>query len=258
MKIYFLTIALDASPFIQCHLPVFQRLALDWEWLICEGVALPLKDTNWCAAIPPRLSNDGTSEYLKSIAGGRVTLFQNPSWPGKVTMFNRMLGEINQPAIIMQIDADELWLPHQIELIHEWMIQSGGATRMDFHCRYFVGKDIVITSRNTYGNNDAYEWRRVWRFTPGMQFETHEPPKIRGDERKVITQAQTEEKGLVFEHLAYCTRAQVAFKEKYYKYPGAVAQWEVLQQNQQWPLAELKAFLPWVGDGVTADKLYRK
>lgn len=252
MKIVFLTIVLDGMPFITNHLPIFQRLDLDWEWRIAEGVAAPQRCTSWCKPMAPRLSNDGTTEYLDSIAGGRVKWLALHSWPGKCSMLNAFM-DIKEPCIIMQIDSDELWLPHQIELIHE-MMTTTGASRMDFHCRYFVGKDIVVTSKNTYGNHDDYEWRRVWAFRPGMTFETHEPPKIRGDDRKVITQAETERMGLTFQHYAYATEAQVVLKEKYYGYTGAVEQWRKLQQNTVWP-TRLGDWLPWVKDETIVDKI---
>lgn len=255
MRLIFLTICLDAMPLIATHLPVFQRLNCDWHWYIAEGTAAPIKCTKWCAPIAPRLSRDGTSEYLKSIAGGRVTVFQNPQWPGKASMFNRMLQEIKRNAIAFQIDADELWLPHQIENIRCMMLSYRRPTRMDFRCRYFFGKDIIITSRGTYGDMD-YEWKRVWAFEPGMQFSSHEPPVIRGDDKRVIGKDETEELGLVFDHYAYATRAQVEFKQIYYRYSGAVAAWDKLQLNQKWPTL-LKNWLPWIKDETVVDKLYK-
>lgn len=267
MKLVIITIALDAMPWIALHLPVFNRLKVDWHWHVVEGVALPVKDTKWVRATEPRLSMDGTHEYLQEIRTGResgrqgeretrrkITHWHAAAWPGKAAMFNHVLGTLREPCVLMQIDADELWQAHQIELIVD-MLGFTGASRMDFRCRYFVGPDIVVTSREGYGNHVAYEWRRAWRFTPGMRFDTHEPPKIRGDERLVIGHEQTEDAGLVFDHYAYALKRQVEFKERYYGYAGAVAQWERLQGNTVWPVKSLKSFLPWVNDDVACDRL---
>ena len=59
----------------------------------------------------------------------------------------------------------------------------------------------------------------------------------------------------MFDHYAYAFREQVEMKEQYYGYRGAVKQWERLQANQEWPVKELRDFLPWVDRGVTADKV---
>jgi hypothetical protein len=85
MKITFLTMALDAMPFITRHIEQFEKLKLDWEWRIAEGVASPSHCTKWCAPMVPRLSLDGTTGYLEALTNWdpRVKLWQREQWNGK-------------------------------------------------------------------------------------------------------------------------------------------------------------------------------
>ena len=53
--------------------------------------------------------------------------------------------------------------------------------------------------------------------------------------------------GLVFQHYAYATEAQIRFKESYYGYAGAVAQWRQLQQSEKFP-QRLADHFAWVKD----------
>lgn len=266
MKIIFLTITLDGFPFITRHLQEFEKLDLDWEWRIAEGVAGSANCTKWCKPLAPRLSNDGTTGYLESIAAWdhRVKLWQKELWHGKVSMLNAMCQSIREPCLIWEIDSDECWRTDQIRRMSEMFKRSPKKNSARFWCRYFIGRNIVITSRGGYGNNDAFEWKRVWRWEPGMKWKSHEPPVISGFEERAFTHAETEKNGLVFDHYAYATEAQVRFKSLYYGsenneggklYKSAVDGWRKIQMNREWPVKELKEFLPWVGDGVKADRL---
>ena len=266
MKITFLTMALDAMPFITRHIEQFEKLKLDWEWRIAEGVASPSHCTKWCAPMVPRLSLDGTTGYLEALTNWdpRVKLWQREQWNGKLHMLNTMCLSIREPGLVWEIDADEMWTADQITYMAAMFRKNAKKNCAHFRCHYHVGKDIVITSRGGYGNNDAYEWKRVWRWYPGMSWESHEPPRIAGFTEQPFTHKETEKAGLVFNHYAYATEAQVAFKEHYYGSPNneagklylnAVENWRKLQLNREWPITQLNEFLPWVGDGVRAERL---
>lgn len=255
--INFFTICLDGMPYITNHLPMMNRLPFDWKWVVIEGVAKPVNDTSWCKEIESRLSKDGTSEYIESIADHpHVYYVRETSWKGKTEMCNRALALMDKPGLLWQIDADELWESWQVLFVKEFFDRNEDYNTAQFYCRYFVGKNIMITSLNNYGNRET-EWKRTWRYEPGMRFKSHEPPKLENLKEKVIDRKETSRKGLVFDHPAYSTRAQVAFKEEYYGYEGAVAGWDRLQKNKKWPVTELKDFLPWVDEGVTADLVHK-
>lgn len=264
--ITFFTITLDGEPFIERHYPVFKSLDIPWRWIVVEGVAANRNCTSWCANIEPRLSNDGTSEYLQSlfVNDERVSLVARLLWEGgKVQMCNMATQQIKGPCLLWQVDSDEVWTKEQIEKvntlfgIHPWFNSAF------FLCRYFVGPDIVTTGIDCYGNNTAYEWKRVWRFRPGQKFVSHEPPKLCCVRDNPMSHNMTSSHGCVFDHFAYATEAQVAFKQRYYAgqnnplghlYANAVEGWKRLQQNDKWPV-KLKDYLPWVDDRAQAVRL---
>lgn len=259
MKLLISTIVLDGMPQIRWHLPVLDQLHIPWEWHIAEGAAANVKDTAWCKPQMPRLSRDGTLEYLNSLTSHpRVKLYRKQLWNGKTEMFNTMLANMKEPGILLQMDSDELWTAAQLENLY-LMFSHAAHTHINcayFFCRYYVGPNIVITSQNTYGNKLG-EWLRAWKFTPGMRFASHEPPVMANFNAVPFLREMTADNGLVFQHFAYCFPEQVSYKEQFYGYTNALQHWRRLQANTVWPVKDLKQFLPWVGDGVTADLLWK-
>lgn len=238
------TIVLNGNPWIAKVAQSLMASGMDWRWSIVHGVADPVGDTSWCQHVSAP-EDDGTLGYLQHLAlhDSRVTLTQRARWPGKTAMCNTALAEFKQAGILMQMDADEVWQPEQLRVMPSLFERHPEADAAMFLCRYWVGMRRYVCQPNAYGNNCAYEWVRAWRFQPGMQFETHEPPVMAGA-KKYITQGATIQLGLVFDHYAYATRDQVRFKEQYYNYAGATAAWEELQL-QDGP-ADISRFLPWV------------
>lgn len=262
----FVTIVLDGEPWIERHYPVFKSLDLDWRWIICEGVAANTNCTSWCAKIEPRLSTDGTHEYIESLRRDdlRVEVISSPLWrSGKVGMCNAALALIHEPCLLWQVDSDELWTKEQIETVARLFSVYPWNNSAFFRCRYFVGPDVVTVGTDCYGNNTTYEWRRVWTYRPSQRFVTHEPPVLTGAPDRCMSHGMTESHGCVFDHMAYATEAQVAFKQRYYAgagnplghlYANAVDGWRRLQQNDQWPV-KLKDYMPWVDDRAQAVRL---
>ena len=255
MKIHFVTIVLDGMPWIAHHLPVFNRLGLDWHWHIVEGVAGCQHCTGWCRPLDPRLSIDGTTEYLESIRSHkRVSLYQREYWNGKIEMVNAPLLVAQGAGLVWEIDADEIWTDKQIYIMSRMFEDEPSKQLAQFKCRYFFGNDIVITTLNTYGNHFDYEWYRAWRWKPGMKFLRHEPPEMDGATGDKFDHIATTKVGLVFDHYAYANESAVAFKEYYYGYDGAVKQWKDLQANQNWPV-RLGDFCKWVKDETMVTRL---
>jgi hypothetical protein len=254
MKLQIVTIVLDGMPFIEQHLPVFQSLKLDWTWHIREGAAANTKCTRWCKRQQPRLSEDGTHEYLQKISlAGNVEYFGQTWWDGKVDMFNDVVKHIDEPCILMEIDSDEIWTKEKLERMMHLFEWNPTVSRMEFYCRYFVGPDIVTVGKDCYGNNPG-EWLRAWRYSPGMKFDSHEPPVLEGNRGNHFGRDFTKQQGLVFDHFAYATEKAVAYKEKFYGYKDAVLNWKRLQANTKWPV-KLKDYLHWVDDRVMATRL---
>jgi hypothetical protein len=108
----------------------------------------------------------------------------------------------------------------------------------------------------------------VWKIEPGTRFVSHEPPKLEGAGSKwnpiPFTHEETEKEGLVFDHWAWATPAQVTMKMDYYGspnnekgalYAGLREKWRALQRNEKWPVAQLSEFMPFVGENVTANRI---
>jgi len=277
LPIHFFTIVLNGEPFIRHHVQEFARLPFRWHWHIIEGVADLCHDTAWSVALGGRIrptlhdhgrSNDGTSAYLDALVDRyphAITLYRKPPdvfWDGKREMVGAPLANIQETCLLWQVDADELWTATQIERMRALFLAQPSRTAAYFWCHFFTGARAVITTRYGYGGNGTSEWLRVWRFHPGAGWERHEPPVLAevgpdGGMRNVaaldpFTHAETEAEGLVFQHMAYATEAQVRFKESYYGYAGAVGHWRRLQAAATKPVI-LRDFLPWVKDGAMAD-----
>ncbi|HEY0456739.1 MAG TPA: FkbM family methyltransferase, partial [Verrucomicrobiae bacterium] len=278
LPIHFFTIVLNGKPFIEHHIYALQQLTIPWHWHIIEGVAELNHDTGWSRAtggkIPSELhrdglSLDGTTEYLNELARlypQQITIYRKPFgcfWDGKIEMVNAPLRNIHQECLLWQIDADELWTAEQIQFAHRLFLARPDKTAAYYYCHYFVGKDRVITTRDTYGNNSSYEWLRTWRFTPGCRWTSHEPPRLCQAEPdgqfidvasiNPFLHKETDALDLVFQHYAYATEAQLQFKEQYYGYPNAVAEWKKLQAAKL--PARLSDHLTWVKDGAMVNTI---
>jgi hypothetical protein len=249
------TLMLDGEPHIRRHLPEFEKLTIPWRWVIVEGVAKAVNDTGWCRNISPRLSVDGAHEYVMSISTHpNVRVFSQPIWEGKTHMVKKAMSAMDKQGVCLQCDVDEYWAAEQLERIYRLFIDNRSAGSARFYCRYFLGPDIIATGVNQYGNKE-FEWERAWRFTPGDAPVKHEPPIMRQRRGgKVISRDATKAMGLVFDHWAYSSEKTLRFKEDYYFYNGAVAQWKALQENKTWPV-RAGNFLSWIKDDCMADKI---
>lgn len=255
--IYFFTLALDAIHFLPAQLAMMNRLSMPWKWIVVEGVAAPVKCTSWCNHIEPGLSIDGSNKWLQETSkyNPRVVHISKPLWQGKVEMCNAALDQCGTAGILMQIDADEIWTPAQIETIYIAFQKNATRNSARFWCRFFFGHNIVITPENT-DHGHTGDWFRVWRFFPGMKFMTHEPPKLENFNENSFSAKETSALGLVFDHQAYLYESQVRFKEKYYGYENAVNQWRTFQANTVWP-TPLKKWISWSHNNDMADRLYK-
>lgn len=265
--LHIFTIVINGMPFIKRHLETFEKLSMPWHWHIVEGVADLQGCTGWSKARGGRVPNlhrnylsiDGTTEYLDSIRKHHnVSVYSTPwkLWSGKIEMVNLPLKYMDTPGVLLEVDADEFWTVEQLERIYATFNSSVDLTAMWFRCRFWVGPNLRLQQCGGYADNAAYEWVRAWSFKPGMQFWTHEPPRlvipgIHGDRASVkpMRRDETQALGLVFEHYAYLTELQVAWKEIYYGYSGAVESWHRLQLHAQFPV-EARQFMPWVYDGT--------
>ncbi|MBN2809604.1 MAG: glycosyltransferase [Deltaproteobacteria bacterium] len=278
LPVHFFTIVLNGEPFIRYHIEIFKQLKFKWHWHVIEGVAALKNDTAWCVANGGRitdelhaegLSKDKTTQYLDqlfSVYPDQVTVYRKSEgrfWHGKLEMVNAPLPAIKEECLLWQIDADELWTVSQINRARELFMKFPDRTAAYYWCWFFVGMDIVISTRNCYAQNPKQEWLRTWRYRPGCRWMAHEPPVLVepvGENRwrdlgrvKPFSHQETERAGLIFQHFAYVTREQLIFKEIYYGYSGATEKWEELQENTEFPIL-LKDYFPWVRDETQVNR----
>lgn len=248
MKLVVFTIVLDAMPFITKHLDILKATNLDWHWIVVHGAAMNNGSTSWCQPQQPRLSIDGTTDYLESLGKfpDRISIAHGKEWASKDYMVNWALSFVKEPCVLMEIDADEIWQPWQLEKIVQLFYDQPKLSSIMFACRYFVGKDLILQGEHCYGDND-YEWLRAWRFQPGMRFSSHEPPVLTGDCGKRMYKNESINLVGKFNHFAYATEPQVAYKEKFYGkgYEGLLDGWRRLQDVKEFPV-KLSDYFPQV------------
>ncbi len=277
LPIHLFTIVLNGQPFIRYHIEVFKQLPFKWHWHIVEGVADLKNDTAWSVQLGGHisdeihhngLSNDGTTEYLDELAQlypDNITIYRKPEgifWEGKREMVNAPLVNIQEECLLWQVDVDELWTVEQICIARQMFINNPDKTAAFYWCWYFVGENLIISTRNCYAENPQQEWLRTWRFKPGAFWAAHEPPILveplpdgKLNNLAAINpfmHGETEELGLIFQHFAYVTKEQLQFKEKYYGYTNAVSQWLDLQEQTKFPLL-LSQYFSWVQDNTKID-----
>ncbi len=251
MKLVAFTIVYNGMPWIQKHYDILKATNLDWEWLIAEGPSNNNGSTRWCQPQKPGFSTDGTREYIESILSDkRINHCACELWESKDVMVNACLEFMRTkgPCVLMEIDSDEIWKPGHLEMIHSGFCSDPILQAMKFACRYFVGEDLITKGEHCYGDMD-YEWNRAWKFKPGMTFKSHEPPIMDQPVTYFIDKDVTRKMGLVFDHYAYATEAQVVYKEEFYGYKGLLEGWRRLQEQRMFPVF-LRDFFPHVTDNA--------
>jgi hypothetical protein len=268
MKLTFCTLTLDSMPYISWHLPSFNRLQLDWHWVIAHGVAANKGSTRWCKQLEPRLSLDGTTEYLQEIRHHpRVTILEKSIWEGgKDEMVQACTDTIKDECLLVEVDSDEHWESTQIKWLYDLLTPQAGVVNYGYNCarfffRYYIGQNLVTCVDDSWGQNPG-EFLRAWIFRPGMKWASHEPPKLLGvnepGQERCASRELTRAVGIVPEHYGYAFESQAAFKSRYYGgHEAALSGWHKLQ-NYTGPFPiKLKKFFPWVDDRAQADLLHK-
>lgn len=258
MKKIAFTLVLNGMPFIKRQAEIIPEV-FDY-WFIVEGATLPIYDTSWCKNIDnqyfsdKKLSVDGTTEYLDSIASDKIIIVRkNDFWNGKIEMCNCFM-EYVENAYLMEIDVDEFWSKETLVKMFEYCDKRLIYDGCQFKCNYYVGPDLIIANDGFYGNQD-FEWNRLWKIKDKTTWASHEPPVLHGY-NKIVDKKTTMKLGWVFDHYAYVLESQLQFKQNFYGYENAVADWKRLQAHTEFP-TKLKDFLPWVDDGCIVTKTDR-
>ena len=206
-----------------------------------------------------RVSNDGTNQLLSALASHpRITVNSKPEWGGKTEMINAALTAFKKDGILLQMDSDEIWTADQLRRLNSIFSANPVYNTVKVKMDYMLGPNVISTSSNGYGNR-SNEWVRAWRYSAGLWMECHEPPVFNGNRGKVCERDESESILGPILHMAWVTPQQVAYKQRIYRggYENACEQWESLQSNTEWPVKDLKVFLPWVGHNASADLLFK-
>jgi len=272
LPVHFFTLVLNGEPFIRYHIDLLKQLPFRWHWHIIEGVAELTNDTAWSVPLGGKVSSrfhknglsiDGTSAYISELAEefpDNVTVYRKDCgafWDGKLEMVNAPLKNIGEEVLLFEIDSDELWTFEQILNVRNMFLDNPSKTAAFFWCHFYVGESLVTTEKNQYSKTPAYEWIRAWRYKPGYRWMSHEPPALcmKNDHGEWVDLTkvnpfrhdETEKRGLVFHHYAYVLEKQLEFKEVYYGYRNALADWRRLQDAEQFPVL-LREYFAWVND----------
>lgn len=290
----FFTLVLNGMPFIRHHIREILEFdtrraendTFTWEWHIVEGIArgranhwYPYSNDEIIGFDEDGLSVDGTTQYLDYLAekfSDNVFIHRpkNTTWIDKIQMVNTVLQNLKSTAcILVEIDADELWRATDLLKARSLMLPGTAKRCAYFHCHFFITPDLVTVTPGGYSHNNDQEWLRMWSYEKGMFFLSHAPPllttwdhssaqwvALQGD--RCFSHEQTERLGLVFTHYAYVFPNQVAFKEKFYGYEGALAEWNNLviathSRSVELPV-ELSRYLSWIPHGTFADRPLRR
>ena len=166
-------------------------------------------------------------------------------------MCNSFMDEIDN-CVLMQFDVDEIWNKDILKDVLHFSESNDSFDGMMFKCNYYVGKKLITDGEDCYGNNPN-EWCRLWKIKDKTSWVSHEPPRINGC-TKFLSRDFTKQKNWIFDHYAYILESQVAFKENFYNYHGAVHYWKKLQEASDLP-CKLNRYLPWVDNKVIVKKI---
>lgn len=252
MRLHILTIVLDGFPWMPAIFTELNRCSHPFTWHIVEGACANTHCSRWMQQQKPRLSNDGTSQFIDSLAHDpRIRVYRKPLWDGKLEMVNAPIASIKEESVLLQVDSDELYSADQFRSIAHLFEDDPLLTHARFDCRYFVGPGIITTDEGS-----PNEWLRAWRFKPGMRWISHEPPNLAGNVGKSLSRHETSAMGLRFDHMSWAAMNQVESKSRLYgeKYAKAVEGWMRMQKHTAFP-AKLKQFFPWAGPEVWVDRV---
>lgn len=256
MKNVFVTPVHRAMPWLTFHYPTFRELVpsfmvKDWEWWLMFGEC---REYSYAAG---RFLDDGSRAVAESLARTDPRIHVVDAPPNKWTMedcANYPLHGRTETVLYWKLDADEVWTEEKIGRINLMFRDLPNKNVAYFRCRFFVGPDIIVTSRDTWGGAQHYEWKRVFRMEPGQKFGEESPPIIAGCEERAIDKDYTERLGMIFDHFAYATEDQARMKSIRWQQPATLDGWRRLQANTKWP-ARLIDYFPFVQPETTVDKL---
>lgn len=213
MKPSFVMIVLNGMPFIEFSLQAIYDFA--YEVVIIEGAV----KTCMFAANPDGSSKDGTIEFIESFPDpeNKIKIIRG-TWSEKCEMQNEALKQISGDYVWL-VDSDEVYHKKDIQKVIRMLKEDSTITRVDFFpYNFWKGFDYIMSSPKLV--NDAYSFRRVFKFIPGAVFTNHRPITMswgKGVVKKehIIKASRMMKEGIRFCHYSYVLANQVYEKTEY-------------------------------------------
>jgi len=202
-------------------------------WVVVEGASANTGSTSWCKPYPDDYHNngksiDGTNEFLNQLKLKYSNLiFIEPTklWKNKDEQINKCIQEIKKitnRCFLWEIDIDEQWTIEQIKQSEEILLKEQAKTGC-FLCKYFIGPQLIVIGE--WGEGLRLPYRRLWDWN-GEYFETHEPPRLVGGNKKGILIP------IKFNHYSLLFEQDVKFKNVWYSgQEGIYERWLKLQKT---------------------------
>jgi hypothetical protein len=239
VRITFGMIVLNAEPFVTFNLRALYPFA--HQIIVVEGAAPAGK----FVATQDGHSSDDTSAALRRFKEqedpeGKVVIVTAED-EGHPTGFWQEKDEMSHAYAsratgnyLWQVDADEFYLPKDIQTIIDMLALDRDITAVSFHMRTFWGSPEYSVDSFFLRKFIAH---RIFAWGPGYEYVTHRPPTVLDDRGrdvrtlKCITAAQAAGKGLFLYHYELLFPKQVAEKARYY----ASVEWtSELRRAQEW------------------------
>ena len=232
-------IVLNGEPFVRYNLHALYPFA--HQIIVVEGAA-PAGES---LASATGHSRDGTLEGLRRFQAeedpqGKLTIVTaedegHPDgfWTEKDEM-SRAYAKRATGNILWQIDADEFYLPEDVQTVIDLLSDDPELTAISFPMHTFWGAPDYLVNGFFL---EEFSVHRVFAWGPGYQYMTHRPPTVvDGTLRdlrtmKSITASQMKRKGIYVFHYELLFPKQVTEKCRYYASVGWTTE---LRQAQEW------------------------
>lgn len=239
VRITFGMIVLNGEPFVTYNLRALYPFA--HQIIVVEGAAPASK----AVATPDGHSSDGTLNALRRFKAeedhdGKLTIVTaedegqpNGYWREKDEM-SRAYALRATGNYLWQIDADEFYLPRDMQLVTDMLARDRDIKAVSFPMRTFWGSPGFIVNSFFLEKFIAH---RVFAWGRGYRYTAHRPPTVVDDQSqdlrtmKSLTADLMRQKGIYLFHYELLFPKQVIEKCQYY---AAVGWTSVLRQADEW------------------------
>ena len=171
----------------------------------CDRVVVIYGRVEALSGMPP----DGSLGIVERMARAekRIKLI-NPGkvWSEKLEMVRQAEPEFEDGWLI-QVDCDEFYHPIEMDRV---IVAAERLERKDieFYAHHFFGSVRTVVPMVDGRPGNLIPWRRCFRVMPGDRWLSHQPPRIEGPDRSILTRDITADLGVFLYHYGYVWRSQ--------------------------------------------------